>query len=69
MDPGDGALVGMNVLGRGLVPDDEIDSPDEEVDSDVAEDEQRSSDETPGPWLLLVTAKVGSCHLPHVRRR
>lgn len=69
MSPGDGSLVGMNVLSSGLAPingagfDEELED-EEDSSTELAFENVEHSDASesePGPWLLLVTRTVSSC--------
>lgn len=66
MRTGDGSLVGMSVLSKGMVPDEDEDdeSSEEDVLEQSEEDESMETsaqtDSSPGPWLLLLTSRVRS---------
>ena len=53
MNVGDGSLVGMSILAKGIAPDD-----DDAEDSDVADEAEDGVTGDAGPWLLCLTKKV-----------
>lgn len=55
MNVGDGSLVGMSILPKGIAPEDDGDAEDSDVGDDVAEDAVTGD---LGPWLLCLTKKV-----------
>lgn len=58
MDPGDGYLVGMSVLPKEMVAEEEAGADD----SESAEDDSEESSAGEGPWLFTLTKKASPLH-------
>lgn len=54
MNPGDGTLVGMSVLPKGVAP--------EASDEEEEEEPEETPNTEEGPWLFTLTKKVGAIY-------